>query len=334
MDPDHAGGSRFERASRGGHYESWFVRANHPERPLAFWARYTVFAPKGRPGDATAEMWGVWFDGERNEVFAARDDVPLAESFFGRRGVHVQVGASELTDRRAVGSAEIKPGGPCVAWNLSLGGGIGPLSFLPEPLNLTPFPTAKSIILERDVRFDGTFEAGGNAHEIAGWIGSLNHNWGSRHTDEYAWSQVVGFDDAPGSFFECLTGRVVLVPRIGLRSPWVTVAVLHLDGRTHRMLSLHSGLSGHAPYTVGESSFVAHGLGISVEGETRAPREHFVGLRYRNPPGGTKICHNTKIASATLRVRERGTERTLVSRSRAAFEVLADRPADGVVIAG
>ena len=29
-----------------GHYESYFLRANHPDRPLAFWIRYTIFAPK------------------------------------------------------------------------------------------------------------------------------------------------------------------------------------------------------------------------------------------------------------------------------------------------
>lgn len=29
-----------------GHYESFFQRANHPTRPLAFWIRYTIFSPK------------------------------------------------------------------------------------------------------------------------------------------------------------------------------------------------------------------------------------------------------------------------------------------------
>ena len=29
--------------AKGGHYESWFVRANHPHKPQASWIRYTLF---------------------------------------------------------------------------------------------------------------------------------------------------------------------------------------------------------------------------------------------------------------------------------------------------
>ena len=57
--------SRYDPASTAGHYESWFQRANHPERPLAFWIRYTIFSPKGRPADAFGEIWAIFFDGER-----------------------------------------------------------------------------------------------------------------------------------------------------------------------------------------------------------------------------------------------------------------------------
>jgi hypothetical protein len=41
---------RFRPDDPGGHHESYVQRANHPSRPLAFWMRYTVFRPKGRPG--------------------------------------------------------------------------------------------------------------------------------------------------------------------------------------------------------------------------------------------------------------------------------------------
>jgi hypothetical protein len=30
-----------------------------------------------------------------------------------------------------------------------------------------------------------------------------SHNWGSQHTDRYAWAQVCGFDSAPDVFLEC-----------------------------------------------------------------------------------------------------------------------------------
>ena len=52
---------------QGGHYESWFVRANDPYRRRALWIRYTQFiAADG--GRRLGEIWAVWFDGERAEA--------------------------------------------------------------------------------------------------------------------------------------------------------------------------------------------------------------------------------------------------------------------------
>ena len=52
---------------RGGHVESYFLRANHPSRPLAFWAKATVLKPVG--GMALQESWFVFFDGEESIEF-------------------------------------------------------------------------------------------------------------------------------------------------------------------------------------------------------------------------------------------------------------------------
>ena len=42
---------------------------------------------------------------------------------------------------------------------------------------------------------------------VDGWTGSVNHNWGTRHTPAYAFGQVCGFDDAPDSSLEIVTAR-------------------------------------------------------------------------------------------------------------------------------
>jgi hypothetical protein len=44
------------------------------------------------------------------------------------------------------------------------------------------------------------------------WVGSQNHNWGSKHTDRYSWGQVAGFDAHPESFLEVATARLKLGP--------------------------------------------------------------------------------------------------------------------------
>ena len=64
---------------------------------------------------------------------------------------------------------------------------------------------------------------------IADWVGSQNHNWGSRHTDRYAWGQVAGFDEVPDAFLECATARLRVGP---LWTPWMSPVVLRLRGET------------------------------------------------------------------------------------------------------
>jgi hypothetical protein len=56
----------------------------------------------------------------------------------------------------------------------------------------------------------------------------------------------------------------------------------------------------------------------------------FVALRYDNPPGGTKICLNSKIARCEVTLRRAGTT-TVLRSSRAAFEILDDTAPPGVV---
>jgi len=46
--------------------------------------------------------------------------------------------------------------------------------------------------------------------DINNWIGSQNHNWGSQHTDRYAWAQVAGFDNKSDSFLEIATAQIKL----------------------------------------------------------------------------------------------------------------------------
>jgi hypothetical protein len=76
---------------------------------------------------------------------------------------------------------------------------------------------------------------------------------------------------------------------------------------------------------------------IGLEGTISASREAFVGLRYNNPPGGSKYCLNTKIASCELKITHKQSGPSdrieiLSSKHRAAFEILTDDPQHGVTI--
>ena len=164
------------------------------------------------------------------------------------------------------------------------------------------------------------------------WVGSQNHNWGSRHTDHYAWGQVAGFDTHPDSFLEVGTARLKLGP---LWTPFMTVLVLRHGGEEFALNGLRQSLRARAAFRYFEWDFATENEQVRVEGHISAPRDSFVGLRYGNPPGGSKYCLNSKLAACELRVTDKRTPagrpaELLSTAHRAAFEILTDDRAHGV----
>jgi hypothetical protein len=155
------------------------------------------------------------------------------------------------------------------------------------------------------------------------WVGSQNHNWGSRHTDQYAWGQVAGFDTHPDSFLEVATARL----RVGaVWSPPLTLMVLRHEGKEWALNSIVQSLRASGSFTVGQWKFHSQNRDVAIKGAIWAPQAAFVGLRYNNPPGGTKDCLNTKLASCRVQVTERRTnwQEILFTEHRAAFEILTE----------
>ena len=316
-------GCRWDGSS--GHYESWFQRANHPTRPLALWIRHTIFCPKGKPEAAQGEIWSVWFDGEKGQRLAAKTELPARDCTFDPQRLDVTLPGARLRP----GALEGHTG--ALKWNLTWTGG-GPTSLLlPEALYARGFPKAKALCSAPNALFSGTYEAEGEVHEVHSWPGSHNHNWGSQHTDRYAWAQVCGFDGAPGVFLECGTAQVKLGP---ILTPQVTVAVLNLDGRRLELNALGRGVLAFAKVDGFAWNFTTSNDQVRIDVAVDAPPERFVGLSYRNPPGGAKACLNSKLARCTLTVHEQGKSRTFTSAHRAAFELLCEEHDPRVATAG
>jgi hypothetical protein len=316
MTLDRLNATRYRRG-RIGHYESFYQRANHPDRPLAFWLRYTLFSPRGRPDAAVGELWAVFFDGETGEHVSTREEYPIADCDFA-------------TDRFAVRIADrtLGPGalrGTCgtIAWNLTYDGDERPLLLLPQRLYRGSLPKAKSLVGVPLARYRGTLTVGGRIIEVDDWLGSQNHNWGSRHTDRYAFGQVAGFDGAPGSFLEVATAQARIGPVL---TPRLTFLVLRHEGREYAHTSLRQAVRAGAAYDDSHWEFATASRDAVIRGWIAAAPEDFVRLRYANPPGGAKLCLNTKLAGCRLTVTDRttGAVVTLTARWRALFEVLTD----------
>jgi hypothetical protein len=309
---------------RAGHYESFYQRANHPDRPLAFWIRYTIFAPANDPAAAIGELWAVVFDGETGRHTVAKEEFPLADCAFDRTAFNVRIGRSELDSSALAGAAG------AIRWELSYEGSEPPLLLLPPKMYAGGIPKAKSLVPLPLARFRGSLVVAGDRIEVDDWIGSQNHNWGSEHTSRYAFGQVAGFDEAPDTFLEVATVQARIAGPI--RTPELTTLVLRHGGAEYSFVSIGRALRAKARYGYFHWDFATGDDSVRIAGRIAAERAAFVGLRYNNPPGGVKYCLNTKIGSVDLTVRDRrsGRTQTLRAANRALFEILTDDTEHGV----
>ena len=139
----------------------------------------------------------------------------------------------------------VTKGNERLAWDMTFGGANRPLKLLPDSLYDGGFPKAKALVGSPNAHFNGTFVVNGESVSIDDWVGSENHNWGSKHTDEYAWGQVAGFDNAPDVFLECATARLKIGP---IWTPRFSTLVLRVGDRDFRMNGLLQSLRAHGSY--------------------------------------------------------------------------------------
>jgi hypothetical protein len=313
-------GARYVAGSRGGHYESWFQRCNHPTRPQALWIRYTIFSPKGAPQDAQGELWAMWFDADKREILGFYQALPITACSFATDHLRALIGASELTDDALKG--QIDDDGRRVSWDLRYAGASPPLLLYPESYYFRALPKAKQLTANPLVRYNGVMRLpGGREERIDDWLGCQSHNWGPKHTDFYVWAQVAGFEGAPDAYLECATAKLKIA---GIWLPNLSPLVLRLDGEDFVLSNPRALWKNRGRYGDWRWQIDAHGPGVDISAVLSAPREAFLALPYRNPPGGVKRCLNSKLARCEVTIKKDGAaERRLVSNG-AAFEILGD----------
>lgn len=324
--PQHINFTRYHNQPQG-HYESFFQRANHPSRPLAFWIRYTIFSPRNHPRDARGELWAVFFNGETNQHIAVKNEVPLDQCLFRSSAFFAQIGEATLQPGQLSGMARMQEN--TIAWELLYHSDEKPLFLLPSFLYQTKLPAAKSLVGAPLATYTGSLVVNGETIPIEKWKGSQNHNWGSKHTDRYAWGQVAGFDTSPDSFLELATAQL----KVGrIWTPPLTLLVLRHEGKEFALNSLPQSLRARGQFDYFTWDFSSKTKDVTVQGKISAPRTAFVGLRYANPPGGEKYCLNTKLASCELRLKQKQkpTEELLLTQNRAAFEILTEDASHGI----
>jgi hypothetical protein len=311
---------RFDPQGPGGHVESYFLKANAPDGKRALWVKHTVFAPPGRAHEAKAEVWAIAFDRERPGTFpiGAKVSVPFSEGRVSASPFEVAWAGSTLQSGHAQGSVEA--GGHRLQWDLRHDTRCPPFRPFPaERMYRGGFPKTKTVTPCPDGVFSGQFKVNDETWSVDGWRGMQGHNWGRGHADAYAWAHCNAWDgDAEGVWFEGLAGRVLVGP---LMSPWISLAALHVDGRTLRFDGLRSMLASDAQVGFDRWSFRFQKGPVVLLGEIETERDQMGGLHYANPKGPLTYCLNSKLARARLRLEEPGQPARELTSDRVALEI-------------
>ena len=297
------------------YYESRFIRANHPNRPVALWLRETLVLTSG--GAASADVWVMLFDPDNGGNLAIKQPHPVEDAEFRYDTWTARIGETTIDDTCARGTLA---GPRAASWDLRITGGGEPVKLLTDRQYSARFPSAKTQVRSPLARFDGHVLIEDKRVDLDGWKGSVNHNWGRRHTPAYAFGQVCGFDGAPNSSLEIATARAGVGP---LTMPPVTLLVFRHDGREFAVRSVLAARRTAGEYRPFDWSFSARFDDLSLEGEITAAAGDVIGLNYTDTNGKTKYCYNSAIA--TCRIRLSGTDSVeLTASQRAMFEILTD----------
>lgn len=302
------------------YYESRYIRANHPEQPQALWLRETLLLPTA--GDPVADVWVMMFDPDGAGNRALKEPYPIDAAAYEYDNWTARIGATHIDDRSAEGV--VTGGNRSARWDLRITPGSEDMvKLLTDRAYKARIPTAKTTVRHPLARFDGQVELDDVRLVLDGWTGSVNHNWGTRHTPAYAFGQVCGFDNAPDSSLEIVTARAAIGPVL---TPAATLFVFRHAGQEFAIRSILGSVQSHGKYQPFSWTFGARVGDQMIEGEIIAEPADFIGLTYTDTDGGSKYCYNSAIATCRMQVAGKAFERgELMATRRAMFEILTDK---------
>jgi hypothetical protein len=307
------------------YYESRYIRANHPDQPQALWLRETVLLPTA--GDPVADVWVMVFDPEGQGNRALKQPYSIDAATYEYDNWTARIGATSIDDRSAQGV--VTGGNRSARWDLRITpGSENEVKLLTDRAYKARIPTAKTTVRHPLAQFDGQVELDDARFVLDGWTGSVNHNWGTRHTPAYAFGQVCGFDDAPDSSLEIVTAQAAVGPVL---TPGVTLFVFRHAGQEFAVRSILGSLQTHGRYRPFSWSLGARVGEQMIEGEIVAEPADVIGLTYTDTDGRSKYCYNSAIATCRIQVAGKAFERReLTATRRVMFEILTDTQHDAV----
>jgi len=284
-------------APKGGHYESFYVKACRPGGGRGIWIRHTVHK---RPGEEPkGSVWFTYFDAEADGPRATKITVPAAE-LSAPGGAWIRVADAEIGPGQASGS--ISTDAHKASWDLTFTGDDDPCKYLPADwLYEAPIPRTKFVAPYPSATYEGTLELDGEQIEIGAWPGMVGHNWGTEHAERWVWLEGTGFEGPGECWFDAGAAKVKIGP---LTSPWIASGAMTLDGVRHRLGG--PGRSAKINETPTACEFELTGKDLKLRGRVAAPAKDFVGWVYADPKGPEHNTLNCSIADLDLTIEQKG----------------------------
>jgi hypothetical protein len=307
-DPTRA---RFPDVALGaGHYESFYLRAAHPSRPLGIWIRYTVHK---RPGaEPKGSLWFTLFDGDA----AAPSAVKVTEP--GPRvpdGGFIEIAGATFGPEAVAGRAGD------ASWDLRYTTAADPLFHLPRDWMYTAkLPRTKTLSPAPAALWSGTVTVGDRTVELDTWPGMVGHNWGAEHAERWVWMHGIGFEGKQeDTWIDVAIGRIKVGP---LTTPWMGNGGISIDGVRHRLGGIEKTRGIRVNERPSRCDFVIPGDGVTVRGRVASEPKNFVGWVYADPAGPEHNTVNCSIAGMELTVSRDGEpDRLLGAQSGATYEL-------------
>jgi hypothetical protein len=293
-----------------GHYESFYLKACHPDQPLGVWVRYTVHK---RPGALpNGSLWVTLFDASAQGPRAHKETVPGPTA---GGADWIRVGEASMRAGAASGAID------GAEWDLRFTTSEAPLFHLPRAwMYGTRLPRTKLLSPAPGARFDGSLRVDGRTLTVDGWRGMIGHNWGAQHAERWIWLHGL---TKSGDWLDAALGKVKLGR---VTTPWVASGALSLGGRRHALGG--PGRKLEVRESPERCDFLLTGKRLRVRGSVAAPRKDFVGWVYADPDGTEHNTVNCSIADMRLQVERDGGDSTeLVVEGGAAYELgMRERP--------
>jgi hypothetical protein len=163
------------------------------------------------------------------------------------------------------------------------------------------------------------------------------HIYGTGYANDWAWANCIDFNEDPSASFEALSARIPLGTHL---SPYLTLACIHLDGRTYHANSVPKMLvfnKSKYNYETWKMRFRSgwHRFHVRI---TRDP-DLIAGVAYHGPNGEERFCFNTMMSDIEVRIEKLSAhgwqlDRVLTATKKCAFETVSPQshPAAALIL--